>query len=85
MSASKNAAGAAPAKDRLIHLLGIPGQRISYEQARDLLDHPEVEVRRALAERGDLEPEILFFLARDSDTIVRRSIAANTCASRSGR
>ena len=78
MSASKNAAGAAPAKDRLIHLLGIPGQRISYEQARDLLDHPEVEVRRALAERGDLEPEILFFLARDSDTIVRRSIVANT-------
>jgi uncharacterized protein (DUF2336 family) len=78
MSASKNAAGAAPAKDRLIHLLGIPGQRITYEQARDLLDHPEVEVRRALAERGDLEPEILFFLARDSDTVVRRSIAANT-------
>ncbi|MGE4062194.1 MAG: DUF2336 domain-containing protein [Rhodospirillaceae bacterium] len=67
----------APARDRLIHLLGIPGQRITYEQARDLLDHPEVEVRRALAERTDLEPEILFFLARDSDTAVRRSIAVN--------
>ena len=67
----------APAKDRLIHLLGIPGQKVTYEQARDLLDHPEVTVRRALAERTDLEPEILFFLARDSDTVVRRSIAAN--------
>ncbi len=74
--ASKSAAGA-PAKDRLIHLLGLPGHKVTYEQARDLLDHPEVEVRRALAERGDLEPEILFFLARDSDTVVRRSIAAN--------
>lgn len=69
--------GGAPARDRLIHLLGIPGQKITYEQARDLLDHPEVEVRRALAERTDLEPEILFFLARDPDTAVRRSIAVN--------
>lgn len=68
----------APAKDRLIHLLGLPGQKISYEQARDLLDHPEIDVRRALAERADLEPEILFFLARDPEAIVRRAIAANT-------
>lgn len=73
-----NGSSGVPAKDRLIHLLGLPGQKITYEQARDLLDHPEVEVRRALAERADLEPEILFFLARDPDTIVRRSIAANT-------
>lgn len=76
-SASKPADSGAPAKDRLIHLLGLPGHKVTYEQARDLLDHPEVEVRRALAERSDLEPEILFFLARDSDTVVRRSIAAN--------
>lgn len=69
-----------PAKDRLKHLLGLPGQKITYEQARDLLDHPEVDVRRALAERADLEPEILFFLARDTDTVVRRSIAVNEAA-----
>ncbi len=69
-----------PAKDRLKHLLGLPGQKVTYEQARDLLDHPEVEVRRALAERADLEPEILFFLARDTDTVVRRSIAVNETA-----
>jgi uncharacterized protein (DUF2336 family) len=76
-------AAAAPttvAKDRLVHLLGLPGHKVSYEQARDLLDHPEVSVRRALAERTDLEPEILFFLARDPDVTVRRSIAVNAAA-----
>lgn len=77
MSKSGTSATSAPAKDRLIHMLGLPGQKITYEQARDLLDHPEVDVRRALADRTDLEPEILFFLARDPDTNVRRSIAAN--------
>ncbi|MDX2144917.1 MAG: DUF2336 domain-containing protein [Rhodospirillaceae bacterium] len=67
-----------PSKARLVHLLGLPGHKITYEQARDLLDHPDVEVRKALAARGDLEPEILFFLARDPDTSVRRLIATNT-------
>ncbi|MBL8631428.1 MAG: DUF2336 domain-containing protein [Rhodospirillaceae bacterium] len=67
-----------PAKARLIHLLGLPGHKITYEQARDLLDHPDVEVRCALAQRDDLEPEILFFLARDVDPTVRRIIASNT-------
>jgi uncharacterized protein (DUF2336 family) len=69
-----------PAKARLIHLLGLPGHKVSYEQARDLLDHPDVEVRVALAQRTDLEPEILFFLARDPDASVRRIIASNTTA-----
>ncbi len=66
-----------PAKNRLVHLLGLPGHKVTYEQARDLLDHPDVEVRTALAGRADLEPEILFFLARDSDAAVRRLTAAN--------
>ena len=66
-----------PAKARLIHLLGLPGHKVTYEQARDLLDHPDVEARRALANRADLEPEILFFLARDSDASIRRLVAAN--------
>jgi len=65
------------AKDQLVRLLGRKDHAISYEQARDLLDHPEQEVRLALAQRHDLEPEILFFLARDPDTEVRRSIASN--------
>lgn len=65
------------AKDQLIRLLGRKEHAISYEQARDLLDHPDQEVRLALAQRHDLEPEILFFLARDPDTEVRRAIASN--------
>lgn len=77
MPSSSVPTSAGPAKDRLVRLLGLPGQKVTYEQARDLLDHPEVEVRRALAVRDDLEPEILFFLARDPDAAVRRAIAAN--------
>ena len=65
------------AKSRLVHLLGLPGQRVTYEQARDLLDHPDPSVRHDLAVRTDLEPEILYYLARDPDAGVRRAIAAN--------
>lgn len=71
------AAPMTPAKDRLVHMLGITGQKVSYEQARALLDHPDPGVRLTLAGRDDLEPEILYFLARDPDTTVRRTIAAN--------
>lgn len=49
-----------PAQARLVHMLGLTGRKITYEQARDLLDNPDVDVRRALAARDDLEPEILF-------------------------
>ncbi len=70
-------AASTPAKDRLIRLLGLPDHKVSYEQARDLLDHADSNVRLALALRTDLEPEILFFLARDPDVEVRRAIAAN--------
>lgn len=69
-----------PTKDRLVHLLGLPGHKVTYEQARDLLDHPEAPVRQALAARTDLEPEILFYLARDPDAVVRRIVAANGVA-----
>lgn len=65
------------AKTRLVHLLGLPGQKLTYEQARDLLDHPDPAVRRDLAMREDIEPEILFYLARDPDANVRRVIANN--------
>ena len=69
--------GAAPAKDRLVRMLGLPGHKVTYEQARDLLDHPDPDVRSSLAGREDLEPEILFFLARDPDAAVRRAVAVN--------
>ncbi len=70
----------APAKDRLVRMLGLPGHKVTYEQARDLLDHPDPEVRSSLAQREDVEPEILFFLARDPDAGVRRTVAANGAA-----
>ncbi len=66
-----------PAQARLVHMLGLTGRKVTYEQARDLLDNPDVDIRRALAERDDLEPEILYFLANDPDAEVRRLIAAN--------
>ncbi len=69
-----------PTKDRLVHLLGLPGHKVTYEQARDLLDHPDTSVRLALALRSDLEPEILFYLARDPDAGVRRSVASNVAS-----
>lgn len=69
-----------PAKERLFHLLGLTDQKVTYEQARDLLDHPDPEVRMTLATRDNLEPEILYFLARDPDIRIRRAIAANAAA-----
>ncbi len=69
-----------PTKDRLVHMLGLPGQKVTYEQARALLDHPDASVRLTLTQRDDLEPEILYFLARDPDTAVRRAIAVNQAA-----
>ena len=69
-----------PAKDRLVHMLGLSGQKVTYEQARDLLDHPDPSVRMTLASRDDLEPEILYFLARDPDITIRRAIAVNQAA-----
>lgn len=65
------------AKDQLVQLLGRKDHPINYEQARDLLDHPEQEVRLTLANRHDLEPEILYFLARDPDIEVRRAVTVN--------
>lgn len=50
---------------------------LSYEEARDLAAHDDVEVRRTLAARSDVPPEILYFLSVDKATEVRRVAAAN--------
>jgi len=50
---------------------------ISYEEARELARHKDPEVRKALASRRDLRPEILYYLAEDPHPGVRREIAAN--------
>lgn len=55
---------------------------ITYEQARELARHPDSSVRRELAGRDDIKPEILYFLAEDKDPQVRRAIAENSAAPR---
>jgi uncharacterized protein (DUF2336 family) len=54
-----------------------PGDKLAYEAARSLAASPDIEVRRELAERIDLPPEILYFLATDDDVSVRAAVAAN--------
>jgi len=50
---------------------------LSYEEAKELARHKDPEVRRILAARPDLRPEILYYLAEDPHPDVRRQIAAN--------
>lgn len=50
---------------------------IDYERARELARHPDATVRRKLATRTDVKPEILYYLAGDAAAEVRRAIAAN--------
>jgi uncharacterized protein (DUF2336 family) len=63
-------------------LLGRPGlsRRPSYEEARDVLERHDVAMRRELAGRAGVEPEILYYLAEDSDSEVRRRVARNSAA-----
>src|SRR5689334_8394335 len=57
-----------------------PGKQpplLTYEAAVTLAQSPAVEDRRALAERGDAPPEVLYYLVEDPAAPVRRSVAAN--------
>ena len=51
---------------------------LTYEEARRLARDEALDVRRDLAARSDVEPEILYFLAEDPAPEVRRQIAVNT-------
>lgn len=53
------------------------GVAIEYEDARDLARHPDMPVRRKLARRDDVKPEILYYLSGDEAAEVRRAVAAN--------
>ena len=53
------------------------GQDLTYEGARELARHKDPQVRRVLASRQDMRPEILYYLAEDPDPEVRREIAGN--------
>lgn len=50
---------------------------LSYEEMRQLARHDDISVRCLLAERQDLKPEILYFLAEDPAIEVRQRIAQN--------
>ncbi len=51
-----------------------------YEAAKEMARHEKLDVRRDLAVRTDVKPEILYFLAEDPAPEVRRLIAGNKTA-----
>lgn len=51
--------------------------RLSYEEARAVLEAHERELQHELAAREDAEPEMLYYLAEHGDTKARRAVAAN--------
>ncbi len=50
---------------------------LSYDESKRLARDGDLEVRADLAEREDLRPEVLYFLAEDDSAKVRCRIAAN--------
>jgi thymidylate kinase len=57
-------------------------EEMAYDDQKRLAHDGSFEERRDLAQRGDVRPEILYFLASDPDTEVRRHIARNHKAPR---
>ena len=53
---------------------------LGYDEAKKLARHENVKVRLKLAQREDLAPEILYFLAEDKSADVRQAIAKNIAA-----
>lgn len=54
-----------------------PEGRLGYKEAKALARHPDARVRQMLANRRDVPPEILYYLADDPDPDVRRAIVSN--------
>lgn len=59
---------------------GARGKALGYDEAKALAAHRDEAVRAELAERDDLKPEILYFLAEDTSPAVRRKVAVNAGA-----
>ena len=57
-----------------------PNQPLTYEVAREMAANADPRVRRELAARPDLPPEVLYYLAEDDSADVRRAVAANAAA-----
>lgn len=58
-------------------LESVPEGHLSYQEAKRYARDADPAVRRALAERTDVPPEILYFLADDPEDSVRRAIVHN--------
>jgi len=52
-------------------------ETLAYEEARNLLEIEKPSTRRDLAQRTDLKPEMLYYLAGDTDERTRANVAAN--------
>ncbi len=50
---------------------------LTYEEAKELARHQDITVRKSLAEREDIRPEILYYLAGDPAPEVRKAITNN--------
>lgn len=50
---------------------------LTYDEAKKLAQHHDLTVRKTLAEREDIRPEILFYLAGDASPEVRKVITKN--------
>jgi uncharacterized protein (DUF2336 family) len=48
-----------------------------YDEAKSIARSDDAQARRALAEREDVQPELLYYLAEDNEPAVRRAIAEN--------
>ena len=62
---------------RIAGVFGFGRKPLSYEEEKHLARHGDIAVRTQLAERKDVRPEILYYLAEDPSPEVRRKIAAN--------
>lgn len=54
-----------------------PRRGKAYEKAKKIAQRGDAKARRKLAEREDVQPELLYFLAEDDEPEVRRAIAQN--------
>jgi uncharacterized protein (DUF2336 family) len=61
---------------RLLGARELP-DKLSYEEARAVLESHGRSAQRELAARTDAEPEILYYLAGNGDEATRRAVAAN--------
>ncbi|NQW00858.1 MAG: DUF2336 domain-containing protein [Rhodospirillales bacterium] len=53
------------------------GREVTYDQAKELANHKDDEIRRELASQPEIRPEILYYLTDDPSPVVRAEVAKN--------